>query len=252
MAISDKTRKILWGRSASRCSICKIELVKELKVSSDDTSIVGDECHIVSRRPDGPRGNIKIDINYDNYDNLILMCKNHHKLIDDFPFKYIVEKLNEIKEKHENWVKCNLKNGAIKIGGSNEVGKEKIDEYIFRVLTGKKLLLIICEAHFYDFSNTELENKEEVDLIGYFSSVLQDWGDIIEECDLGKVIEIEFELKKLIKMLDENGFWVFGSRMKRRLKIDGDIDLWDVAVIRIVRDNDPTIIKIDFKENISE
>ena len=53
MAISDKTRKLLWGRSGSRCAICKRELIISA-TTGDDESIVGDECHIISPRPRAP------------------------------------------------------------------------------------------------------------------------------------------------------------------------------------------------------
>ncbi|HWP60610.1 MAG TPA: hypothetical protein VNL14_22135 [Candidatus Acidoferrales bacterium] len=54
MAITDKTRKILWGRSGNRCAMCRRELVVEA-TPTDDESVVGDECHIVSGKGQGPR-----------------------------------------------------------------------------------------------------------------------------------------------------------------------------------------------------
>ena len=47
MAINDKTRKVLWGRSGNRCAICRRELVLDA-TTVDDVSVVGEECHIVS------------------------------------------------------------------------------------------------------------------------------------------------------------------------------------------------------------
>jgi hypothetical protein len=55
MAISGKTRKILWGRSGNRCAICRRELVMDA-TDLDDESVTGDECHIVARKPIGTRG----------------------------------------------------------------------------------------------------------------------------------------------------------------------------------------------------
>ena len=54
MAISDKTRKVLWGRSANRCAICRQELVVDA-TAYDNESVVGEECHIVSAQINGPR-----------------------------------------------------------------------------------------------------------------------------------------------------------------------------------------------------
>lgn len=54
MSIYGKARKMLWGLSGSRCALCKRELVVEA-TSLDNDSIVGEECHIVSGQPAGPR-----------------------------------------------------------------------------------------------------------------------------------------------------------------------------------------------------
>lgn len=54
-SLTQKTLKLLWGRAASRCAICKRELVMD-ETETDDASIVGEACHIVAESPDGPRG----------------------------------------------------------------------------------------------------------------------------------------------------------------------------------------------------
>ena len=110
MSISLKTHKILWGKSGNRCAFpdCKIELVID-ESETDNPSLIGQEAHIVARKKDGPRGNSKLPIeNRDYYDNLILMCSNHHKIIDDNPSKYSIDKLKDFKKEHENWVSDNL------------------------------------------------------------------------------------------------------------------------------------------------
>lgn len=110
MGISIRTRKMLWGRSANRCNFpeCKRELVMDA-TETDDESIVGEECHIVARETDGPRGNSDLTGEQrDKYNNLLLLCNVHHKLIDDQPNKYTVDALKEMKSHHEQWVKSAL------------------------------------------------------------------------------------------------------------------------------------------------
>lgn len=108
MSISSKTRKMLWGRAANRCAICRTELVMD-ETETDDESVIGDECHIVAREVDGPRGeSIMNSDQRDKYANLLLLCKIHHKIIDDQSGHYTVEKLIKIKEDHEKWVKSSL------------------------------------------------------------------------------------------------------------------------------------------------
>ncbi len=110
MAISVKTRKMLWGRSGNRCNYpnCRIELVMDA-TETDDESIIGEECHIVGRTENGPRGISHLSKEKrDKYNNLILLCRNHHKMVDDQTNIYTVERLNKIKKDHERWVSESL------------------------------------------------------------------------------------------------------------------------------------------------
>ena len=108
MTILDKTRKLLWARSGNQCALCRHELIRE-PTGNDDDSIIGDECHIIAKNPNGPRGNPSIGKEYiDSYENLILLCKIHHKLVDDQPNTYTVDYLRKVKEEHERWVRSSL------------------------------------------------------------------------------------------------------------------------------------------------
>jgi hypothetical protein len=57
MAITDRTRKILWARSGNRCAFCGTRLVADA-TANDPESVVGEECHIYPQRTRGPRGDI--------------------------------------------------------------------------------------------------------------------------------------------------------------------------------------------------
>jgi len=93
-----------------------------------------------------------------------------------------------------------------------------------------------------------LNTKEEVDLIGAFAEVLQDYGDILDELGVGQRIEAEYLLKNMLEDIETKGFFVFGSRMKKRLKKCNVDDMWDIAIIRVLRQDDPSIIKIDLNK----
>lgn len=107
MGITVKTRKILWGRSGNRCAICKEELVLE-KDPFNRTLNLGEECHIISEQTNGPRHEGISDFNYDSTDNLILLCCNHHTMIDEQIEKFPTPELKKIKSEHEKWVSSNL------------------------------------------------------------------------------------------------------------------------------------------------
>jgi len=129
MTISSKTQKILWGRSANRCAICHCELV-ENSTEEDDESIVGDVCHIVARECKGPRGLPSLTpTERDNYNNLILLCKVHHKIVDDQPNEYTIGHLKKIKQAHEDWVRQSLETFDPDKQQDDEVYVDYIEEW---------------------------------------------------------------------------------------------------------------------------
>ena len=106
----EKDIKLLWGRSGNRCAICKIELSPES--SSDRPLVIGEMAHIVGRKADedkSPRSNSPLsEKDREKYANMILLCRNHHKIIDDDPASYPIEILHQIKTEHELWVQDKL------------------------------------------------------------------------------------------------------------------------------------------------
>jgi len=107
MAIQDRDRKILWGRSGNRCAICRRVLVAA-GAAPDRDSVTGEEAHIVARSTSGPRGAQPDVVDRDAYDNLVLLCSIHHKVVDDQPHRYSPARLREIKADHEEWVRRSL------------------------------------------------------------------------------------------------------------------------------------------------
>lgn len=68
-------------------------------------TVVGEAAHIVARRPDGPRGDGPRPADIDGYDNLILLCPDHHKVVDDRPTEFPVARLRDRKRAHCAWVR---------------------------------------------------------------------------------------------------------------------------------------------------
>ena len=104
-----KDIKILWGRSANRCSICKIELTP-----NGEFETIGEIAHIVSQSLQGPRGNDTLPLTKRNdYSNLILLCPNHHSAIDKYIDEWPVSRLKQQKDEHETWVSEKLERGDL-------------------------------------------------------------------------------------------------------------------------------------------
>jgi hypothetical protein len=97
---------LLWARAAGMCSHpdCRKKLVQAATESNRAASI-GEAAHIVAHVPAGPRGDAPIPADdRDRYANLILLCPNHHSLIDDQPQTYTIDTLRTWKSEHEAWV----------------------------------------------------------------------------------------------------------------------------------------------------
>jgi hypothetical protein len=112
MSVTDRDRKILWVRSGNQCAICERQLVAD-GIAQDRESVVGEEAHIVARSLGGPRGGRLNEHLLDGYESLILLCRVHHKMVDDQRVTYPPKRLTQIKAEHEAKVSRSLKGGFV-------------------------------------------------------------------------------------------------------------------------------------------
>jgi len=100
MAITDKTRKILWGRSGNAVPYVKANW-SWMHYRRRRICCWGRMSHhlISSLRPryDDSFPQEKID----TYQNLILLCRVHHKMVDDQDESFTVNILRQMKANHE-------------------------------------------------------------------------------------------------------------------------------------------------------
>lgn len=107
MPISNRTSKTIWGQFAGRCAICREPLVYQTEAKN--TSLIGEVAHIVGEQPGSARSNSMLtQTDRNSSDNLLLVCRKHHKIIDDQPGEYSVERLREIRSDHIDWVNASL------------------------------------------------------------------------------------------------------------------------------------------------
>jgi HNH endonuclease len=107
LGISEKTAKLIWGEFAGRCAICHEELIHENQ--SEKKTLLGEVAHIVGERERAARGIHDMAIESRNEpDNLLLLCRPHHKLIDDDGALYTIEELRRIKREFLDWLKLRL------------------------------------------------------------------------------------------------------------------------------------------------
>jgi hypothetical protein len=104
------TRVAIWGRASARCSDPNCRRVLTFRPDEvADPSLIGEVCHIRAKSPGGPRYDEHYPEEFrETYDNLLLMCRIHHKIVDDHPEIFSIEKLRAIKAEHEGWVDSQL------------------------------------------------------------------------------------------------------------------------------------------------
>ncbi len=240
MSISVRNRKILWANSGNRCAMCRIELIQ--KENQESSLILGEECHIISSKKDGPRGNLALHCNdFDDCENLILLCANDHKRIDTLIDVYPLETLVLIKAMHENWVKTTLSidPSAFTNIESKVVSLEEINN-------GSKLLKLLDGAHGSMLEYEDLKSKDEIEIIPILFDLIKDFGEILEFMSYEDKEKLGLELSKNIADLNGVNFKLFGIRRSVNLKFNNEKSktnkTWDLVTIIAVRIDNPGIV----------
>lgn len=104
--IPDLTRLLLFVRAGGQCEFdgCPRYLMEHPVTLTEGN--FAQVAHIVAFRPDGPRGRVRLGPKYIHApQNLMLLCPQCHKLIDDHPKDHTRRTLSEYKRRHEKWVK---------------------------------------------------------------------------------------------------------------------------------------------------
>ena len=206
MSVKQKDIKILWGKSGGVCSFpdCDEKLTYEDK--SDEIRITtGEIAHIIARSEGGPRG--ESDLNEeerDSYSNLILLCSKHHKLIDEAPEKYSVEKLHQFKRNHELWVEESLSD----VDQFKKDQKEAIDIIYADIIDITINLLMFHDLNNWAYSALSPIPKWPIDLVlnfDYYRDAVKAvlWpGEYLELETSIKLLSIN--VKELSELISEN------------------------------------------------
>lgn len=245
MSITDKTRKILWGRSGNLCAFCRRTLVVEAS-ALDPEAIVGDECHIISGAPNGPRHDPAVPREQiDEPDNLILLCRVHHKLVDDQPETFTASALRTLRSNHERWVKERLADtGVPKPVRRVRIAKD-IPQHLIRVMSSKMLIDAMAGASFGMYQDhPEDLNDDQLGTVRDFLQNLTDWSDFGLD-DAPTRIDAQSGLAEDLKNLEEVGLRVYVAQERQRLEggVEPPSSIY-LLHVRIVRADDPSQIEV--------
>ena len=102
--IPAKIVNLLLARSCGRCQYegCNVNLTKDILTKKNYN--IAYIAHIIAAEPNGPRGDEVLSPKLcQEFDNLMLMCDNHHRLIDREDIAgHSVDKLVSMKRNHES------------------------------------------------------------------------------------------------------------------------------------------------------
>lgn len=213
--------------------------------AADRESIVGDECHIVSGAPNGPRHDATIGQDViDSLGNLILLCRVHHKLVDDQPETFTASTLYQLKANHERWVKEKLSRPQEPEPVRIVRSRAEIPTHLILVTSAKGLLDLASGCHSrYDDYPDDLSNTE-LDCVGSFLQNLTDWVDL-GLYEPHERIDAQKSLAESMLELDRVGLRVYVAREKQQLRGGvGAPSAFYALHIRIVRRDDPSQIQL--------
>jgi hypothetical protein len=103
MTVPRSDLKILFAESGGLCAFreCGRRLV-EAKTEVDDAVLLGHVAHIVAESPEGPRGISPLTAEErDRHSNLLVLCTEHHAVVDGQPNTYGVAVLHQMKLDHK-------------------------------------------------------------------------------------------------------------------------------------------------------
>ncbi|WP_372518492.1 HNH endonuclease [Candidatus Ruminimicrobiellum ovillum] len=146
--ISQSKKELLYAKTAGFCQYpgCNVFVFEE-PLTKNKKAKYGQIAHIIADSPNGPRGDIQLSKKLKNdISNLMVLCFNHHKLIDTDVEGHSVEKLRKIKQLSEENIRNLLLHKECKksyiVKYTANIGQQKIcvnDEQIFRAVINKAL-----------------------------------------------------------------------------------------------------------------
>ena len=106
MAISERTKRILWSRSGGYCQNPACHRDFFVFFHDGDVTSLEELAHVIGQSQRGPRGRSELGTTErDEYENIILLCPTCHALIDKSPDHFSAESLYEWKRLHEESIR---------------------------------------------------------------------------------------------------------------------------------------------------
>lgn len=105
ISIPPAIRAQLWVAAGGRCEFNCCNKKLDRHILTQVKQFMGEHAHIIADSKNGPRGNEELSkvLAHDVF-NLMLLCRDCHKIIDQHEDDYPVETLQQMKKKHEDHI----------------------------------------------------------------------------------------------------------------------------------------------------
>ncbi len=235
MGISERTQKLLWTRSGGRYAYCRRELISDPADTGEDC-VVGVQAHICSAKPNGPRKDPALPPERaDDYDNLILLCMECHKSIDDNPDKWPAERLRELRDEHERQVDRAMR------AAFEDSTQERLTRVLDRMVDGAQIMDLQSRSMAYDLGHSPLSTEGKVELVAGFLQDCEDYQQLKHDLPSGGRVRAAHDLSRLIRALEDEDLLVFGGTYPYSVPFGGNMEPIVVCMIRVLRSDDPRI-----------
>jgi hypothetical protein len=241
MPITSRTRKILWIKAGGRCSICREQLATDAR-EEDDPSVFGEECHIVAQSPGGPRASEIAEP--DGYENLILLCRKHHKQVDDQRSHFTIELLRKLKSEHEKREARREQDRPVRLIPDPTRPAPKV---LRLCLTGEALWEEFDGAMSFQPSYPDRLSPEEAEAVDTLLDDLMDWMDVAGELSYRERRQASEALGEHVRRLAELGMFV-GARTRHLLLTGGvsdDSSSWRSVDVQVQRVSEAALADIN-------
>ncbi|MGY2898434.1 hypothetical protein ACVKXF_001057 [Curtobacterium sp. PvP017] len=222
MSISSKTRKLLWSHAHDMCALCKRRLTGHADSSILSGLVFGEEAHIIARRKDGPRGEEGSREGLDDYRNLILLCADDHKRVDEQPNIFTVDVLRDMKDKHIEWAASKYREASESeapkpIRTLAADGEESIP--MIPMQSGRQIWELIEGAGLRYFRSVEGDTTPEAataaDELLDAAAGWADISDTVIEHGFSAVRRVHQNLQELLEDVQQEKLVVYGRRVIR-------------------------------------
>lgn len=231
VGISAPDRKRLWGKAANRCAMCN-QLLTRPETPHDLEAVIGEEAHIVGRRPGAPRYRPMDAVARDAYTNRILLCPTHHTEIDGQPATWPESRLLKLKLEHEQRMAARTSHGE---RDGWVVERQPEDTALPLLLSGERLLAVVGPALIYDTGQEPMTTEAERDAADALMRHALDWGEIYSAVGPAEHIDAARELDDLLKASVEVGLLLYGALLETTVRIGEERNRWPVGYLRLRR-----------------